>query len=285
MNLLNVFPNVFAVPTTQTVTDTFMGWFLYGMFGVGGWFLFFLLTVGAIAWLFYDSSTRKLPALGWKMATILIGCLLIPTIIYRFTMDIEKLLLGIEQGAYEIFFYLGILGGIGSLVSVIGYYVTFKGLTGCGNGHVYDSALPSCPECRPVVHHIPDYRVGGNRRRGGNEEETDLPNNDGRRDGPRLSGAKKVPAWLLASNNHQYQLNIKNTTIGRSTKNDIVFSDRTVSSQHARIIEDNHHFKIVDLGSSNGTFINGHKVREAMMLEHDDEIRFGDETIVRFVSR
>ena len=62
--------------------------------------------------------------------------------------------------------------------------------------------------------------------------------------------------------------------IGRDSKNDIVIVRGAVSRQHAVIEQHNNHFVLRDLGSSNGTFVNGERVTERA-LEHGDVLSFG----------
>ena len=64
-------------------------------------------------------------------------------------------------------------------------------------------------------------------------------------------------------------------TIGRSQDNDVVLSHPTVSRRHARIFEHNGAHLIEDLGSSNGTFINGERVIQARQLNVGDIIHAG----------
>src|SRR5262249_13973130 len=54
--------------------------------------------------------------------------------------------------------------------------------------------------------------------------------------------------------------------------------DKGVSRTHARIIRQNNKFLIEDLGSSNGTFVNGHSLRpqQPVPLKNGDEIRLGE---------
>ncbi len=54
-------------------------------------------------------------------------------------------------------------------------------------------------------------------------------------------------------------------TIGSMEDNDIVLTDDTVSRHHCRIIQDERHTVLVDLGSTNGTHINGVRIREAFL--------------------
>jgi hypothetical protein len=64
-------------------------------------------------------------------------------------------------------------------------------------------------------------------------------------------------------------------TVGRSDANGIVLSDASVSSRHARILRAGGAFVLEDLGSRNGTFVNGDKVTEKRPLADGDVVRFG----------
>lgn len=54
-------------------------------------------------------------------------------------------------------------------------------------------------------------------------------------------------------------------TIGTLHDNDIVLEDETVSRHHCRIIQEDDEYVAVDLQSTNGTFINGVRIREAYL--------------------
>jgi hypothetical protein len=54
--------------------------------------------------------------------------------------------------------------------------------------------------------------------------------------------------------------------IGRADDNDVVLRDGRISRAHARIVEADGGFVIDDLGSSNGTFVDGKLVRRARLL-------------------
>jgi membrane fusion protein (multidrug efflux system) len=57
--------------------------------------------------------------------------------------------------------------------------------------------------------------------------------------------------------------------IGRSPSSDLVLDDRNVSAQHARISSTDNHFSVQDLGSSNGTQVNGKTVHESALAAGD----------------
>ena len=57
--------------------------------------------------------------------------------------------------------------------------------------------------------------------------------------------------------------------VGRSNEIDLVLAEDMVSRKHARILLKDGQVSIADLGSTNGTFVNGEKVREAQLSEGD----------------
>ncbi len=261
----------------MTATDTFFNWFFTGLEGLGGWFIFFLIALIAVIWLLYDSAQRRLPALGWRLGAILTAALLLPTIIFRFSgQDTQN---SIKQFV-EFIFYLGLLGGVIPPVVAVGYYVSFRGLVGCRNGHVYDASLNQCPECaRVAVPPLVRPPVPG--------PYPPRPSVPPRAPEPPPQRVERqwAHAWLVAEDGHDYQLYQQLTTIGKSARNDIqIAGDTTVSREHAKIVEQNGHFRIHDLGSTNGTRVNSHRVREPVMLEADDVVELGDNTRLRFVT-
>lgn len=71
--------------------------------------------------------------------------------------------------------------------------------------------------------------------------------------------------------------------IGRSRSADVQFEEKTLSRRHARFVMAEGQWKIIDLGSSNGTFVNGTAVHAGTVLKDGDEIRLGEVTL-QFVS-
>ena len=71
-----------------------------------------------------------------------------------------------------------------------------------------------------------------------------------------------------------YPLTHNTATIGRSELADVYVPDPSVSGQHARIINGSHGFEIDDLGSTNGTFVEGQRVTRRP-LRSGDRITIG----------
>lgn len=67
--------------------------------------------------------------------------------------------------------------------------------------------------------------------------------------------------------------------IGRGSGNDIVLQDSQSSRQHAEISRQGDQFYVRDIGSTNGTFVNGERVTGLRLLHPGDQIRIGDTTI------
>lgn len=68
--------------------------------------------------------------------------------------------------------------------------------------------------------------------------------------------------------------------LGREPDNDAMLPDPKVSRRHARIRRDGERYVLADLGSSNGTFVNGERVVAPARLEDGDVILIGDVELV-----
>ena len=71
--------------------------------------------------------------------------------------------------------------------------------------------------------------------------------------------------------------------VGRSPSSDIVIDEPYVSATHARLTLQGPALVLEDLGSKNGTLVNGHPVTQPVSLRDGDDVQVGD-TVMR-VSR
>src|SRR5260370_9859017 len=65
-------------------------------------------------------------------------------------------------------------------------------------------------------------------------------------------------------------------TIGRQEGNTIRLTERNVSRRHARLVKQNGHVLIEDLGSYNGVRVNGEKITEKTKIKEGDLVEIGD---------
>lgn len=73
----------------------------------------------------------------------------------------------------------------------------------------------------------------------------------------------------------EFGIEAPHLTLGRGPGVDLAFSDSAMSRQHAAIEFSNEGFRIRDLGSTNGTRVNGSEIQGAE-LKHGDRIEIGD---------
>ncbi len=76
--------------------------------------------------------------------------------------------------------------------------------------------------------------------------------------------------------NQIYELDKSISTLGRDITNDIVINDPEVSRHHCRLTQGGGGFTIEDLGSTNGTFINGQRLTGARPLTPGDMVGLGE---------
>jgi hypothetical protein len=152
---------------------------------------------------------------------------------------------------------------------------------------------------RPVIEFETDDRLGlgefgiqtGIVEVGGPEEEpepaepsgrTMVYSNAGRLAEPLEERAKaRAETALLLLDGRRLVVGPGGATLGRSRHCDIVLSDPNVSRQHAEIRARGGSWVVTDLGSTNGSRINGRPVEGSEVVRPGDEIELGS-TVLKF---
>ncbi len=88
--------------------------------------------------------------------------------------------------------------------------------------------------------------------------------------GPRMA------RLILATAEGQQAIELRPiNSLGRHPNNTIQLLDKIVSKEHCILEQRDGHFILRDLGSLNGTYVNGERVRGETLLKHGDEIALG----------
>lgn len=95
---------------------------------------------------------------------------------------------------------------------------------------------------------------------------------------PVAAGKEGVEVLLEASNGDVIILLPGENNLGRSNDNHIQIVSEKISRSHARLVVSDEMIGVMDLGSTNGTFVNETRLEqgELIVLKQGDKIRFGD---------
>lgn len=94
--------------------------------------------------------------------------------------------------------------------------------------------------------------------------------------GPQGSDNYRLVVRRGPQPNQVYELKDDVMNLGRDITNDIVINDREVSRHHMRFMRGPEGYTIEDLGSTNGTFVNGKRVTGATLLKNGDMVGLGE---------
>src|ERR1019366_5543915 len=99
---------------------------------------------------------------------------------------------------------------------------------------------------------------------------------------PRDTGNRPYLVVLAGPNfGEMYLVERGESFVGRGTNATIRLGDDSISRRHVRIVVDGQDVRIEDLGSANGTILNGERVAAAP-LRDGDKIQLGSTTILKF---
>jgi hypothetical protein len=267
-------------------------WYSWGVF------VAFVLALAAVFWVFFDSQRRGQETILWKVLAVVSLILIVPSVILR----IDPSLGFSVPGAIMPLGYLGLLAGIGALVTLFAYtlgiaVVPQRICPDCGRP--LDPSWDRCPYCAPQP--VIGKSTGG----AGSPLPGPLPYSPPPMPAPLRTQPPAQPlwqapgqpatapapvqteilykpveklAWLVQSSGaragKEYNLGPV-TNIGRdASQNDIVVDEPSVSRQHARIRLEDGCFVLYDLASSNKTCVNGQEIQKHPLLD-GDMVAFG----------
>jgi len=99
------------------------------------------------------------------------------------------------------------------------------------------------------------------------------------RSGPDLRAGVSPRLEVVAAMGHEPGVNFdvgSGATLGRADSADVMVDDPFASSAHARIFSRGDFMFIEDMGSTNGTYLNGRQLKTAERLKVADSVRIGD---------
>lgn len=99
------------------------------------------------------------------------------------------------------------------------------------------------------------------------------------------SGAALLVVRRGANLGARFLLDESSAIAGRHPEVDIFLDDVTVSRKHAEFRRDGVKFSVRDLGSLNGTFVDGRRIEDEIALEDGAEVQVGKFKFTFFVSR
>lgn len=82
--------------------------------------------------------------------------------------------------------------------------------------------------------------------------------------------------FLLRATNGEQQLQVdRELKMGRDPSSDVVLDQGGASRQHARLVPDAEGVWVEDSGSTNGTFVNDERIKQARLLKEGDQLQVG----------
>lgn len=84
-----------------------------------------------------------------------------------------------------------------------------------------------------------------------------------------------TPSLILSLGDKEFLLTSSEVRIGRDSQNGVVVNDESISVYHSTITPSPHGLLLKDLDTTNGTFVNGRRIKETF-IEAGDQIRFGN---------
>jgi len=259
-----------------------------------GAFIAFLAAFLTALWIFYDSNRQGQAATGFKTVATALGVLTLPGVI----LAVRPELMGGGEPTRLVLSYLGLAAGGLAMVNLVFYAFQARPSPGwqpCpGCRRPVDPTWDRCPDCGYSFVTITESQPQPEPPSPSPPTEP-MPEPEPLAPAPvqATSPEKTVLlrpgpahfAWLVVLNGphagHEFALT-DDMFIGRDgARCQIVLEDGAISQLHARIRRQEDRFVLHDLGSTNGTFVNGEQVYRYVLKDHD-RVQLG-ETELAFI--
>ena len=73
----------------------------------------------------------------------------------------------------------------------------------------------------------------------------------------------------------RFSLHSGRNTIGRLANSTVLLEDQSISRQHSVLVQEENQWRVEDLGSKNGTYVNGNQILERVVVGHKDLLKIG----------
>ena len=159
----------------------------------------------------------------------------------------------------------------------------------CANGHQMEDAWEICPFCQKTGYASATSPAGKTRvDTVGPPAPVTPPAAPPARKTVLISDQKRAPVvgWLVAMSGEQkgqdFRVRDGQNILGSAPEADIRLSDPTVSSKHASLRYKDGKFFLIDLDSSNGTYLNDRREAVAREELHDNDVIRAGEMVLKF---
>jgi hypothetical protein len=255
----------------------------------------FLVAFAVLIWIFYDSNRQGISATLYKTVATALAVLTLPGVFLALSSELRAT----DPNTSNVLIALSFAAGVLALLTLVLYALRVgmqpAGQLACPScGQWLNPTWDRCPYCGytfgvPTVVSPP---TGGMTAGSVGSAEPAQPmavgpaaavmSEEARK--TRVMRARPGPfAWLVIVNGPQKGRELEMTDdllIGRDSERcDEVLEDDAVSEMHARIRQGDGEFVIHDLGSTNGTFVNGEQVYKKPLKEKD-RVQLGETEMV-----
>jgi len=283
----------------------------WGWFYQWGMFIFFLVTLGCLAWVFIDSAQKRRgsKALVPRILSIVGVLLVIPAFLFRFTGNVDgttvQLNLLDAKGVAGYLYTqpvgwnvqwlvagygptLALLAFVGVVLGVLALIIYASTVSRSRPSTEFINALNSqfgqirqeIQATRPVTGGMAPVAAVAGAAEPRRSAATVMSGQPGR-SAPTVMGAPAQPGfaelWLVSGGavSQRWSLPTVDVKIGRETTNLVSIDDERASREHAKIRFADGVYSLIDLGSSNGTLLNDQLVQAPSRLNDGDVIRIG----------